>query len=182
MTIKRVSLPSDSLLSNTSFDYFDSFSTEFTDPDNETTPLRAGKALFTTTPGWVVGLMRLRDRLVSVFGLKPADKISSKKREELFDNFTGEPEEKIGLFRVYDKTETEICMGEDDKHLNFRISLLLATENDHTRRITLTTIVTFNNLLGKMYFTIVKPFHSAIVPTMLKKVVKELEAPTSGTD
>ena len=70
-----------------------------------------------------------------------------------------------------------MILGEDDKHLNFRISLL--TENLNTEQIkkevTISTTVEFNNWFGKIYFLPVRPFHKLIVPRMLKAIIKELE-------
>lgn len=83
-----------------------------------------------------------------------------------------------GIFKVYDKTATEIILGEDDKHLDLRISLLLEQSkyNENEKKITVTTIVKLNNKLGKYYFFIIKPFHRTIVPLILKRNFKQLES------
>ena len=75
------------------------------------------------------------------------------------------------MFQVFDKNENELILGEDDKHLNFRISLFI----DHqSKEIIITTTVIYNNWFGKLYFLPVKPFHRFIVPSMLKAIIKEL--------
>ena len=104
-------------------------------------------------PEWVSILMKLRNRIVSVFGLK-TDKNTEKR-----DTF----------FAVIEKNENEIIMGEIDKHLDFRLSIL---KNDIENTISLTTAVHFNNKWGNIYFFIIKPFHKIILKTTLRRYLK----------
>jgi hypothetical protein len=78
---------------------------------------------------------------------------------------------------VFHKTDHEIILGEDDKHLDFRVSLYL-DENTETnqKQLTISTLVKFNNIFGKLYFMPVLPFHKLIVPTMLKGIIKQIHA------
>ncbi|MCC8154608.1 MAG: DUF2867 domain-containing protein, partial [Tannerellaceae bacterium] len=78
-------------------------------------------------PGWVVGLLKLRNALVGVFGLK-TDK---------------QPPVQETFFTLIENREDEIVMGEEDKHLNFRASIL---KNTSEGTISLTTLVHFNNV------------------------------------
>jgi hypothetical protein len=74
------------------------------------------------------------------------------------------------------RTENEVILGEDDRHLNFRISLLKSdTPTPHQKKLTLSTTVEFKNWFGKLYFLPVQPFHSLIVPTMLNGILNDLE-------
>jgi hypothetical protein len=60
-------------------------------------------------------------------------------------------------------------MGDDDKHLYYRISIL--KRNTEKRfEVYLTTIVKFKNNWGKIYFAFIKPFHKMVVKSMLKKL------------
>ena len=59
-------------------------------------------------------------------------------------------------------------MAENDKHLNFRTSVLI-DRKEPLSHIYLTTIVKFNNIWGRLYFIPVKPFHRIIIKTLLKK-------------
>jgi hypothetical protein len=72
---------------------------------------------------------------------------------------------RAGYFTVLDRNENEIVMGEKDKHLNFNTSVFIDRENAF---IYLTTIVHFNNILGKAYFIPVKPFHKLIIKSSLR--------------
>jgi hypothetical protein len=79
------------------------------------------------------------------------------------------------LFKVFDVTPQEVLLGEDDKHLNFRVSFLIEKLGEEEFQLTLITVVNFNNFFGKLYFFPVKPFHKIIVPTMLKGIVRVLK-------
>jgi hypothetical protein len=61
-------------------------------------------------------------------------------------------------------------MGEDDKHLNFRASIL---HDKAEGTIYLTTLVHFNNVWGRLYFLPVKPFHKIIMKTLLTRYLKK---------
>ncbi len=120
------------------------------------------KVLFESAPWWVESLMDLRNAVVKWFGLKTGDTT----KEEVMRNFSlSNPN--MGLFNIYGYSESEVILGEDDKHLDFRVSLLIEREN---RRLVLTTVVQFNNWLGRLYFLPVSFFHRIIVKAMLKKI------------
>lgn len=175
MTITRSRLPEDSALNTRlqKYDYVDSFQGVLNDPGNNIIPTDLGKAFFSSAPGWIEKLFALRNRIVSVFGLKTPD---GKDRQSQLDQFKCEPGEQLGLFRVYSKSSNEVILGEDDKHLNFRVSLFLGEHNETTRQktVTVSTTVTFNNRFGRFYFIPVRPFHKLIVPTMLWGIIKNL--------
>jgi len=106
-------------------------------------------------PGWVKWLMNIRDAVVWIFGLKTGKKIL---------------EGQTTIFPIIEQNEKEIVMGENDKHLDFRASVLVDRENSF---IYLTTIVRFNNIFGRLYFLPVKPFHKIIVQSCLKQIKTE---------
>jgi hypothetical protein len=105
-------------------------------------------------PPWVLALLRLRHSLVRAFGLK----VDLQKPEQ------------TTFFSLIEMNDNEIIMGEDDRHLNFRASIM----NDQSKGIiSLTTLVHFNNVWGRLYFLPVKPFHKIIMRTLLKRYLKE---------
>lgn len=174
MSITKVKLPSSSELGGTAFDYVDSYQGCYPDPEHIIDTKTIGKAFFSSAPKWTASLFELRNRIVSVFGLKTPAKTTN--RQKLLDQFNCEPNERLGLFKVYSRTENEIILGEDDKHLNFRISLLRCASNDKKKKtLIISTTVKFNNWFGKLYFLPVKPFHRLIVPQMLKGTIRHLE-------
>ncbi len=173
--IVETELPKRSVLKNTNFEYADSFQGEYFDIKNKVSSKDVGKAFFSSAPKWTAWLFELRNRIVSILGLKTPDK--AKSRKELLDSFNCEPGERLGLFTVYHRTENEVILGEDDKHLDFRISLYKENKSDSDGRksLTLSTTVKFNNWFGKLYFLPVKPFHKLIVPRMLKEIISQIE-------
>ena len=177
MNIHKTELPKSSILNVNpeKYDYLDSYKGTLIDKDNKISSTDIAKAFFTSAPKWVGILFILRNKIVSVFGLKTGKKVNDSQQQ--LENFKFEPNERIGLFKVFSKTKNEVIIGEDDKHLNFRISLLTESLNtEQTKKeITISTTVAFNNWLGKLYFFPVRPFHKLIVPRMLKSIIKELD-------
>ena len=85
--------------------------------------------------------------------------------------------EQLNIFELYTKTENELVMGDDDKHLNFRVSLLFnSTDADKKKKkILITIVVTYRYWLGKIYLIPVKPFHTLIVNETLKRMIHKIE-------
>lgn len=173
--VKTILTPNSTLNdSRKGYDYVDSFQGVIDDVGNKSTSADIGKAFFSCGPKWVGHLFTLRNKIVSLFGLKTSGEISD--REKKLENFNCEPGEQLDLFKVFAKTENEVVLGEDDSHLNFRISLLLQQKNEsHRKDLIISTTVEFNNWFGRLYFLPVRPFHKMIVPSMLKGIIKELE-------
>ncbi|MDI9310746.1 MAG: DUF2867 domain-containing protein [Limnohabitans sp.] len=173
MQTKQTTLPLNSIFQqNKNYDYIDCYQSNF-ETNKILKPEDIAKAFFSSAPKWIGVLFEFRNKIVSLFGLKVPEK--GKNHQELLENFKGEVGEQIGLFKVFYKSDNEIVLGEDDKHLNFRISLFLNKSKITTKEITISTIVKFNNTFGKFYFLPVKPFHKIIVPVMLKGIITNLK-------
>ena len=171
MITQKSTIPDSSILrkQNEPFNYIDSFSTCFSDPDNEYGINEIMKLFITCGPGWAGWLMSLRDKIVKPFGLKTSEATLPQQSENY------EPGSQQGIFKIFDKTDNEIILGENDKHLNFKVSLLLDPDtNPDNKRISITTVVRFNNLLGKAYFLPVKPFHKLIVKGSLENIIEQI--------
>jgi hypothetical protein len=123
-------------------DYFDTY--HVVKSTNETAEEVAIKIF--TLPKWVNWLMCIRNSIARIFGLKE-----------------GQKNVQTQYFTVIEQTENEIVMGENDKHLNFKVSVLIDREKS---LIYVTTIVCFNNFWGRLYFLFVKPFHKLIVKSI----------------
>ena len=116
-------------------------------------------------PAWIGALTRLRDVLVAGFGLKTAGHLATLGGE-------GQPA-RIGIFRIYGTTDHEVVLGEDDKHLDFRLSVLCAAEpGSGQRRLTVSTVVHCHNLLGRTYLSVVAPFHRRVVKASLDRAAR----------
>ncbi|MEX0297856.1 MAG: DUF2867 domain-containing protein [Kordiimonas sp.] len=112
-------------------------------------------------PDWVRKLMQLRNKLVAPFGLKSGD-IQSLERVPAQQSGV---DDRLGIFRVYSQTDNELIMGEDDKHLDFRISVYRESKS-----LYLATWVHPHNIWGWGYLSLVLPFHKAIVRDSLMRL------------
>ena len=111
----------------------------------------AARRAFAHPPQWAAMLLALRDRLVAPFGLKPAPA-------------TG--------FPVISERPDQVVMGFDDRHLDFRIVVTLASG-----MACVTTIVRRHNLGGRLYLAAIMPLHRLIARAFVAKIVIPLKTP-----
>ena len=107
---------------NSDYDYIDSYEYTIIDKKNRIDIPEIVKAFAKPGPKWFEGLFALRNKIASLFKLKTPAMVTKKEGN---DSNKYEVGTQAGIFKVYDKTATEIILGEDDKHLDLRISLLL---------------------------------------------------------
>ena len=134
--------------------FCDAFSITIDDPTLDAR--HAAERMFARQPRWISMLMTLRDRIVTLAGLKTADHARRSSKDL------------VGFFPVLSETPDRIVAGLDDKHLDFRV--LIDITGTTPRRVTATTIVLTHNLLGRVYLTIIKPFHRLVVRAMLRQI------------
>ncbi|MGN7757188.1 DUF2867 domain-containing protein [Chryseobacterium sp. 22532] len=175
MKIIKTAIPEGSVLSKEEnfFDYADSFKGELNTKRNISTN-EIGRAFFTSTPQWGKNMFAFRNSIVKMFGLKTG---TDKSKSLSPDDFKLEVGDQIGIFKIFDKTDHEIIIGENDKHLDFRVSILYDNVQHSTENsvLTISTTVKYHNRMGMLYFIPVRPFHQLIVPVMLKKMIAKLE-------
>ena len=111
-------------------------------------------------PRWVIVALRIRYYLlVKPFGLNTGK----------FNHFEKESESNFVPVPIIEKSEDEIVMGVDDKHLYYRISVMKKKAQEITE-IYLSTIVKFHNIFGKIYFVPVRIGHKLVVRSILKRM------------
>ena len=110
-------------------------------------------------PRWVDALVRLRNILVTPFGLKKSGEGAPA------------PGGLIGLFPVLSETPERLIAGFDDSHLDFRIVVDVAGDTAN-RQVTVTTLVKTNNFLGRTYLTLITPFHKLVARGMMGRIVE----------
>ena len=119
------------------------------DMDASVNAIEATQRIFASSPRWIQGLMHLRNRLVGVVGLKPAP---------------------ADGFPVIAQSATQVLLGFDDHHLDFRIAVTALPQRPAGRkRLAVTTMVRRHHLGGQLYLGLVLPFHRRIVPAMLRR-------------
>lgn len=169
--VVAVPLPTGSLVAGSlpRIDYADAYQAQL--PAGRRSTLDQAVALvLATAPGWVQALMRLRNALVRPFGLKV-----DPPRASLGGGGPLLPGGRLGIFRVIDRAPDELLLGEDDRHLDFRVSVLLQGEGA-AQWATVSTVVACHNAWGRAYFALVRPFHRRIVPALLRRAIRQVEA------
>ena len=128
------------------------------DVDDENLDARqAAMRMMARAPRWVDVLVVLRNIIVAPFGLKT----SAEDRRA--------PRDIIGIFPVVSETPERLVAGFNDKHLDFRVVVDVATTGQR-QSITATTLVLTHNWLGRTYLKIIMPFHRLVVRAMLRQV------------
>lgn len=115
-----------------------------------------------TLPAWGAMLMRIRNAVVRPFGLKT----SPIEKAEAIQNPYSPINSQVGPFTVLLRSDDEIVVGQNDKHLQFRASVYADKE---ASALYLITVVNFLNIYGRIYFFVVRPFHKLIVRTALQR-------------
>ena len=130
--------------------------------------------LISQQPPWIGWLTNVRDAIVACFGLKTAKHLATLSSEAKPD--------RLGIFKVYGKSESEIVLGEDDKHLDFRLSVLCTPDLSPTLggQLIVSTVVHCHNLLGRAYILVIAPFHRQVVKTSLRRAA-HIGWPKAGT-
>ena len=118
---------------------------------------QAAIRMMARAPRWVDALVAVRNVIVAPFGLK-----TSGENERA-------PRDIIGIFPVVSETPERLVAGFNDRHLDFRVVLDVATSGQR-QSITATTLVLTHNWLGRSYLGIIMPFHRIVVRAMLAQV------------
>ena len=118
---------------------------------------RAAMLMMARAPRWVDVLVVLRNIIVAPFGLKT----SGEDRRA--------PRDIIGIFPVVSETPERLVAGFNDKHLDFRVVVDVASIGQR-QSITATTLVLTHNWLGRTYLTVIMPLHRLVVRAMLRQV------------
>lgn len=162
-----VSIPSESAIANAyaSVNLADAYSIELP-TGASTNPELLARFIFANQAPWIGNLMAVRDAIVTGFGLKTAKHLAS--LEE------GSRTGRLGIFKIYSTSPTEVVLGEDDKHLDFRLSVLCSGPSSPgaKRRLILSTVVHCNNRLGRFYIALIAPFHRLVVQSNLRSAAR----------
>lgn len=118
------------------------------------------------TPRWVDALMTVRNRVVALFGLKDLGRMGKVDPHKPAACY--KPGDRVGIFTIVSLSDNEVVFGDDDKHLNARISI--CKPDGPPARMVASTVVRVHNLLGRVYLFFVVPVHRRIVPAMLARV------------
>jgi Protein of unknown function (DUF2867) len=167
-SVQAVALPTESAVARlyNAPDLADAYAVRL--PDNAIDdPELLARFLFAHQAGWVAKLMGLRDALVARFGLKTA--------KQLRTEGSGGSRERVDIFRIFTRSAHEIILGENDSHLDFRVSVLQQTRHTRdgrSRYLVLSTVVHCHNRLGRFYILAIAPFHRLVVRSALRRAAR----------
>jgi hypothetical protein len=166
-TARKVMFPAESQL-HRNLDqafYSDAFETDLVDAS--LTPIEIATRALVSTPEWVDRLVNLRDRAVSLFGLKAVGRL------KLVGSGRSLSEPSIGdafsIFHVVFVDDTELVLGIDDTHLDVRMSFLKRLTASRATYV-ISSWVKTHNLLGRVYMLPVAPVHRLLVSLMMRGV------------
>lgn len=131
-------------------DYCDSVSKRIK-PGSPLSPDGIFEQMFCNFPKPVAWLMSLRNAIVKPLGLKGG-----------------------GGFRdlVSERNEEEIILCKNDKHLCFWVGIFCSKPKEGWQDASVTTVVKFNNFLGRLYFIGIWIFHKLLVGSLFRKAVR----------
>jgi hypothetical protein len=112
-------------------------------------------AIFAHHPLWMKLLLIVRNEAASLAGLN-APTASEILHVEFKDRYV--VGEKIGVWPIFALNENEVVAGRNNKHMDFRLSVLKVPDGDGMS-VGVSTICTVHNLSGKLYLLFVVPFH-----------------------
>jgi len=161
MSVRETTLPKSSALAalREPGDFLDCFFGPH-GPDPVST-LAAARIALSQMPGWATRLAALRNALVGPLGLKTG--AAPERVSPLTPAAVGDS---IGIFRIISLSDTEVIVGEDDKHLDFRASIFKDDKGFY-----LATWVKPHNLGGRAYLATIMVFHKLIVADAMRRVI-----------
>ena len=132
-------------------DYSDSVSKRVK-PTEPLSPDIIFEEMFCNFPKPVAWLFKLRNAIVKPFGLQGGSGFRS---------------------LISERNDEEIILSKDDKHLCFRVSIYCSLPDDGWQDASVTTVVKYNNLLGRIYFIGIWVFHKLLVKSLFRKATKD---------
>lgn len=166
-SVSRISIPDSSkisqLLENAYF--HDAYQIELA--NGERSALRLFLDMASNTPRWINTLMLIRNKIVSLFGLKDIGLFNHLDPDKAESEY--QIGDQVGIFSICYISEEEVIVGDSDRHLNARVSIYKLEDRNHS--VAISTVVHTHNLAGKIYMFFVTPVHKIIAPSMAKLII-----------
>ena len=145
--------------------FCDAYRTVLTKPEASVIDIFFG--VFGHHPAWMKRLLILRNRMAAAAGLATAadaDVLHAQRRPHY------QVGDLIGPWPIFGLTATELIAGRDNRHLDFRLSVLLEAV-DARRTAVISTVCTTHNLFGQLYLRAVIPFHKWGVKLLISRAL-----------
>src|SRR5262245_24218976 len=111
------------------------------------------RAGFERQAWWIRALTRVRDAMMAPVGVKSSRAVGAAAAAR---------GPVIGFFPLLSKSAKELVVGEDDRHLDFRVAILLRTGAAGGRELVVVTVGHCHNRLGGTYLAVIAPFHRVV--------------------
>ncbi|MBY0318463.1 MAG: DUF2867 domain-containing protein [Reyranella sp.] len=112
---------------------------------------------------WIRALTRMRDAIMAPVGVKSSRAVGAAAAAR---------GPVIGFFPLLSQSAGELVLGEDDRHLDFRVALLLRAGATDGRELVVVTVVHCHNWLGRTYLAVIAPFHRVIARASLEQAAR----------
>lgn len=124
------------------------------------------EAVLGHSPEWIKTLLIVRNRIAGWAGLDvPAD-ATIRSFEGRADYAVGET---IGPWPIFHLSKTELIAGRDNRHLDFRLSVLKLDGPAPT--VAFSTLCTVHNMAGKIYLFFILPFHKWGMEQLMRRAI-----------
>ena len=122
-------------------------------------------AVFAHHPIWVKLVLIIRNQVASLCGLDAptASEIMNPAVKESY--VVGD---KIGVWPIFALSDVELVAGRNNKHLDFRLSVLREASGA-TASAVISTVCVVHNAFGKVYLFFIVPFHQWGVRRLLSR-------------
>jgi hypothetical protein len=124
-------------------------------------------ALFGHTPLWMKFLLIARNAAARLFGLETPTVAEIMNPTVRSQYRVGE---KIGPWPIFLIGDNEIVAGRDNRHMDFRLSVLKAMDGEAIS-VVVSTVCTVHNVFGKIYLFFIVPFHRRGVRSLMSNAV-----------
>ena len=133
------------------------------------TPIGIFHAVLAHHPGWIKAVLIVRNRIAILCGLAAptSSEVMSPAVKQSYR--VGET---IGVWPIFALSEAEVIAGRDNKHLDFRLSVLKETTGAVPSAV-ISTVCVVHNVFGKIYLFFVVPFHRWGVRWLIARAVTE---------
>jgi hypothetical protein len=163
-----VPIPSDSVLAPLygGADLLDAFAIRLP-ADASDDPEVLAHVAFERQAAWIRALTWVRDAVMATVGVKSSRAIGADAARRGL--------QVIGYFPVLSKSAGEVVVGGDDRHLDFRVAVLVRADAQGRRELVVVTVVHCHNRLGRTYLAVIAPFHRTILRANLQRTARILE-------
>jgi hypothetical protein len=168
MQIEECEVPSLSVLDRRLVEaafFKDSYRTSLTHAQASVVEIFFG--VFGHHPPWMKRILTARNRVASLCGLNTATSSEIVKPEMKNSYKVGD---KIGPWPIFSLNQSELVAGRDNKHLDFRLSVLKEPTGEAMNAV-VSTVCTTHNAFGRIYLFFIIPFHRWGVRRLIERAI-----------